>query len=120
MKKAVERLRAHDQKRTFHSGMFQSGLMLGLALPALIGGIYDSSHHAFATQPAEILRLLFSRLSTRNPSGYTHVGWLDACSRYLLCTGLLFPDCRIELVGLVTITDQPCVHLRSALLASAW
>jgi hypothetical protein len=46
-KKAVERLRAHDQKRTFHSGMFQSGLMLGLALPALIGGIYDSALPAF-------------------------------------------------------------------------
>ena len=41
-KKAVQRLRGGSDHRTHHFSTFRSGLLLGLAVPALVSGIYLS------------------------------------------------------------------------------
>ncbi|KDQ58685.1 hypothetical protein JAAARDRAFT_128396 [Jaapia argillacea MUCL 33604] len=41
-KKALERLRAGSRQKSHHFSTFRSGLAIGLAVPALVSGIYQS------------------------------------------------------------------------------
>lgn len=46
-KKALYRLRAEGSRKTHHFSSFRTGTMLGLAVPALVSGVYQSAYFFF-------------------------------------------------------------------------
>lgn len=43
MKKAMNRLRGGARSKTHHFSTFRSGILIGVAIPALASGIYNSA-----------------------------------------------------------------------------
>jgi hypothetical protein len=59
-KKAMASLRATTTSKSHHFSTFRSGLLLGLALPALVSGLYQCTRVVFfETEPTNVNSVLF-------------------------------------------------------------
>lgn len=89
-KTAMRRLHAGALAKNHHFSTFRSGLFVGLALPALVTGLYhsiyqDSSQMYFANH--EILKVFSSKLAMLFPAG------TGCCSSMAWCWSLFYLLC---------------------------
>jgi hypothetical protein len=114
-KKARIRLRAGERHKSHHLSMFCSGIMLGLAVPALTSGIYWSAflfYVAFYLLAALMLLIsILLRLSAADSTSYSWMGRTTACVWHFSgpsCFGLVGGS---EFGGLVEVEGQLRLYL---------
>src|SRR5262249_20751906 len=71
-KKAMQHLKSPVHHRTLHRNTFFSGICMGLAIPAIVSGIYRSM--TSSSRPPLPIHLETSRFPIRNPSENTRMG----------------------------------------------
>ncbi|KAI0760361.1 hypothetical protein C8Q74DRAFT_1208005 [Fomes fomentarius] len=114
-KKALARLRGGAKHTSHHFSTFRTGMALGLAIPALVSGIYQSESQYSLVLRQPMMLNVWHRLPTRNPSRDTRVGRPAVHIWDILRTDVLRASRRSEPAGLVACSYQLCLHFRCVL-----
>ncbi|KAJ7158189.1 SPX domain-containing protein [Mycena crocata] len=109
-KKALTRLRAGPQHKSHHTSTFWSGLFIGLSVPALVSGIYNSRKTRNSVKSALAYRR--SRLSKEYPGCDSRLGCPFAHIQHIFHPRPFLAPGRSKHPRLGTLEDKLCVHLR--------
>lgn len=109
----MAKLRAaeNSQPKNHHFCTFNSGIALGLALPAFISGVYQSRLTFLILWALLLNQSLTQRFPTGTAGTDPTVGCLVIYLRHPFCPSAIFSDGRYQHVSLVECKDQLCVHI---------
>ncbi|KAJ7906260.1 EXS family protein/ERD1/XPR1/SYG1 family protein [Mycena leptocephala] len=108
-KRALNRLRSGPQHKSHHVSTFWPGLFVGLAVPALVSGLYHSKENRFYSK---IHCSDPPRLPREYPRFHPGMGCTSACVRCLPHTRCLLGFSWFQSIGVVAIEDKLCFYIR--------